>query len=239
MVKLVLPMLALLLAPAVAAELPTAADLNADPHLEGWWSFDEASGTTAADSSKNQRAGNLVGGMAFDTNSVAGRIGKALSLDGDKGVVKITGYKGVVGTGPRSLAVWIKTKSPQGEVVAWGKKDFGRMWKLCFYRKHIGANPEGGYFYMGADVHDNEWHHVAVVVREAELPNLHDDVTLYLNGEIAEIDNIGLLDLWPIETEAGQDVTIGAGFKGAVDELRIYDRALSEEEVAALHSMGN
>ena len=119
-----------------------------------------------------------------------------------------------------------------------GTRDFGRMWKLCFYRKHIGANPEGGYFYAAADVHDDEWHQVAVVIHEAELPNLHDDVTLYLDGEIAELDNIGLLDLWPIETEAGQDLTIGEGYKGAVDELRIYDRELSDEEIAALYSMG-
>ena len=187
---------------------------------------------------RKRRNGNLAGGLSFDRHSVPGRIGKALSLDGNQGVVRITGYQGVVGSGPRSVSVWIKTDNPAGEVVSWGKKDFGRMWKVCFYRNHIGANPEGGYFYAAADVHDNEWHHVAVVVHEAELPNLHDDVTLYLDGEIAEIDNIGLLDLWPIETEAGQDVTIGAGYKGAVDELRIYDRELSDEEVAVLHAMG-
>lgn len=92
---------------------------------------------------------------------------------------------------------------------------------------------------MAAGVQDGEWHHVATVVHEAELPNLHDNVTLYLDGEVAEIDDIGLLDLWPIETEAGQDVTIGVGFRGAVDELRIYNRELSDGEVAALHSMGN
>jgi concanavalin A-like lectin/glucanase superfamily protein len=229
--KLVL--LSLLLLPLIAAaELPAAANLDADPHLQGWWTFDETAGATAADSSSHKRSGKLAGG-----NSVAGRIGNALSLDEDE-VVTITGYKGVVGTGPRTIAIWMKTDSPEGEVVAWGTKDFGRMWKLCFYRKHIGANPEGGYFYMAADIHDGEWHHVAAVVHEAELPNLHDDVTLYLDGEIAEIDDIGLLDLWPIETEAGEDVTIGAGYKGAVDELRIYDRELSDEEIAALHSMG-
>ena len=225
--KLVLLSLAALL--LSAAELPSGVNLDSDPHLQGWWKLDG----TAADSSTHARGGKLAGNASF----VAGRIGQAVELDKD-GVVRIAGYKGIVGTGPRSIAVWIKTGAPEGEVVSWGLRDFGRMWKLCFYRKHIGANPEGGYFYAAADIHDNEWHHVAVVVHKAELPNLHDDVTLYLDGEIAEIDDIGLLDLWPIETEAGEDVTIGAGYKGAVDELRIYNRELSDEEVAALHAMG-
>jgi len=79
---------------------------------------------------------------------------------------------------------------------------------------------------------------VAAVVREAELPSLQNDVTLYLDGTIAEIDNIGLLDLWPIQTEPGRDVTIGEGFRGAIDDLRIYDRALSEDEVVVLFRMG-
>ena len=38
---------------------------------------------------------------------------------------------------------------------------------------------------------------------KAELPNLHDDVTLYLDGAPAEIHDIGLLDLWPIQTGTG------------------------------------
>jgi hypothetical protein len=63
---------------------------------------------------------------------------------------------------------------------------------------------------------------------------LHDDVTLYKDGEPAVIHDIGLLDLWPINTGRHLDVTIGAGIKGAIDDLRIYGRALSEEEILSL-----
>ncbi len=87
---------------------------------------------------------------------------------------------------------------------------------------------------MKAPVNDDRWHHVAVVVREASPPNLHDDVKLFLDGELAEIDDIGLLDLWPIDTGEKQDVTIGRRFKGAIDDLRIYNRPLSEDEIKAL-----
>ena len=75
---------------------------------------------------------------------------------------------------------------------------------------------------------------VAVVVEKADLPNLHDHVKLYLDGAPAEIHDIGLLDLWPIETGKELDVRIGRGFQGLIDEVRLYDRALSREEIKTL-----
>jgi len=217
---------------------PAEPDLDADPHLVGWWRFDEDAGTDAADSSKHERNGKLSGKMTFDENSVAGRVGKALRFDGGDDLVTITGYKGVTGTTPRTVSLWLKTKTPRGDLVSWGKKDFGQMWIVRFIRGHVGATPNGGYYYMADSVHDEQWHHVAVVVAKAELPNLHDDVTLYLDAKIAAIDRIGLLDLWPVETGDELDVAIGQNFKGAIDELRIYDRALSDEEVAAIYHVG-
>jgi hypothetical protein len=78
---------------------------------------------------------------------------------------------------------------------------------------------------------------MAVVVVEAELPNLHDDVRLYKDGTLAEIHDIGLLDLWPIETGNKLNVTIGRRFKGLVDDVRIYDRPLSEDEIKAIFTL--
>jgi Concanavalin A-like lectin/glucanases superfamily len=205
-----------------------------DPHLVGWWKFDEASGTCAADSSRGEHNGVLEGGLTFDQQSVPGRIGKAIQLDGAKNCIRIAGYKGVTGTRPRTLAVWIKTPASAGEVVSWGLNDHGQMWTLGFIRKHLGVTPKGGYLYMKDSISDDTWHQVVAVVLEASLPNLHDNARLYKDGEPAVIDDIGLLDLWPIETGDKQDVTIGLRFKGALDDLRIYDRVLSEDEVKAL-----
>ena len=93
--------------------------------------------------------------------------------------------------------MWIKTDAPAGEVISWGQNDHGKMWTLCFIRQGLGVTPNGGYLYMKRGIEDNAWHHVAAVVREASPPNLHDDVKLYKDGELAEIDDIGLLDLGP------------------------------------------
>jgi len=74
-----------------------AVSLDTDPNLVGWWKFDDISGTTATDSSRHKRNGQLKGRVSFKKDSVPGRIGKALKLDGDDDYVQITGYKGVTG----------------------------------------------------------------------------------------------------------------------------------------------
>lgn len=214
------------------------AELDQDPALAGWWKFDDSTGKTVADSSSHGRKGQLMGEVEFDQASVSGPVGKALKLENPDDFVQITDYKGVTGAKPRTVSAWIKTDRARGEIVSWGKDDFGKMWIFRFIRGRVGVTPNGGYYYMADTTNDNAWHHVAAVVHEAELPNLHDDVTLYLDGEIAEIHRIGLLDLWPVETGDEQDVAIGKGFKGSIDDLRIYARALSDEEIKKLHGLG-
>ena len=222
----------------LAGCLHNAIAADNDPHLVGWWKFDETSGTSAADSSKGGHNGVLEGDLTFDKQSVPGRIGNAIRFDGVKDCIRIAGYKGVTGTQPRTIAVWIKTPATTGDVVSWGLDDHGRMWTLGFIRGRMGVTPKGGYLYMKDNTGDDAWHHVAAVVLEASPPNLHDNVRIYKDGEPAEIHDIGLLDLWPVETGAQLDVTIGRRFKGAIDDLRIYDRALSDDEIKALFKTG-
>ncbi len=221
-------------AAADAAKPPT---LDTDPNLVGWWRFEETAGNTAADSSGHKRDGVLQGDLSFDKDSAPGKVGKAIRLGAKGTSVEVRDYQGIAGTRARTVAAWIKTTSAQGEIVSWGKKDFGQMFTFGYVRGRIGVTPSGGYLYMKAETENDQWHHVAVVVREAELPNLHDHVTLYLDGAPAEIHDIGLLDLWPIQTGQDLPVRIGRGFKGLLDDLRLYDRALSEEEIAAIFKL--
>ena len=210
--------------------------LDTDPHLVGWWKFDESAGKTAADSSRHRRKGALTGNLSFDNNSAEGRIGKALKLSG-RDYVEITKYKGISGNKPRTVTAWIKTKSSRGEITSWGADDFGQMWTYGFIRGRVGLTPSGGYYYINDQVHDDKWHHVAIVLLEAELPNLHDDVRLYKDGELAEIHDIGLLDLWPVNTGKDLDVRIGRRFTGLLDDVRIYDRVLSDDEIRAIFQL--
>jgi len=225
-------------APSAPADRPGPPSLDTDPHLAGWWKFDDASGTAAADSSGHGRGGALEGGLSFEKSSAPGRLGKALRFDGKGGYVRIAGYKGVTGTAPRTVAAWIRTAAPKGELVSWGLDDAGRMWILGFIRSRVGVTPRGGYLYMDAALSDDAWHHAAAVVAEAKPPNLHDHVRLYADGAPARIHDIGLLDLWPIDTGGELEVRIGRNFSGLLDDVRIYDRALSQDEVKTLAAGG-
>ena len=226
---------AVLVQPCAAKDAPKTLDNG--PHLVGWWKLDDTSGKIAADSSGHKRKGVLKGELDFAKDSAVGKIGKTLKFNAGDGYIEITKYKGVVGTHPRTVTAWIKTTTSKGEVISWGADDFGQMFTFRFHRNRLGILPNGGYYYMNDQVHDDQWHHVALVIKEAELPNLHDDAVLYKDGVVAEIHDIGLLDLWPIETGSDLDVRIGRGFKGSLDDVRIYDRVLSDEEVMALFKL--
>jgi len=222
---------------AAAAGKGKTTTLDTDPNLVGWWKFDETSGKTAKDSSKHKRNGVLKGEFSFDKASVEGKIGKALKFDGGEDLVEITKYKGISGTHARTVSAWIKTKNTRGEIISWGADDFGQMFTYTHIRGRIGLTPSGGYYYINDMSNDDKWHHMAIVVLEAELPNLHDHVRLYKNGEIAEIHDIGLLDLWPIKTGKEIDVRIGRQYNGLIDDLRIYDRPLTDDEVKAVFKL--
>jgi len=222
------------LAVAARTDETKSKSLDADPNLAGRWTFDDGAGQSVPDTSKHGRNGTLKGGLSAEKDLVPGRLGKALKLDGDDDYVEIGKYKGVTGTRPRTITAWIKTAESKGEITSWGAEDYGQMWTFCFIRGRVGVTPNGGYLYMNEQTSDDKWHHVAAVVEQAELPNLHDNVTLYRDGKLAEIHDIGLLDLWPIETGAVLDVRIGRGFKGLIDDVRIYDRALSDDEITLL-----
>jgi len=226
--------------PAMAQEAAaTAQNLDADPHLIGWWKLDESAGPRAMDSSSQGHHGALEGGLSFVTPPVPGRHGGALRFDGTDDIIRIQGFKGITGTAQRTVSAWIKTAGTSGDLVRWGADEPGQLWVFGHIRGRVGLTPRGGYLYMKAGTDDDTWHHVAVVLKASTQPNLHDDVRLFKDGAVAEIDDIGLLDLWPIETGDVMDLTIGRRFKGLIDDVRLYDRALSDAEIQRLYQAEN
>jgi hypothetical protein len=203
---------------------------DSDSRLALWLKLDEAEGKSAADSSGRGRNGTLHG----EAEWVAGRTGQALRLNGKKAFVEISGYKGISGAQPRTVAAWIRTKVSHGEIIVWGQDDAGMMWTFGFIRGHVGVTPKGGYLCMKEEIHDGKWHHVAVVLAGGDPPNLQNDVKLYLDGKPADIHSVGLLDLLPIDTGGEMDIQIGKGFEGCLDDVRLYGRVLSKDEITAL-----
>ena len=211
-----------------------------DPGTIGLEAHYEFEGT-ANDSSVNGLHGTIMG----EPNFVAGRLGQAISLDGVGDYVEITGYKGICIADPNdpnsvqpafSITAWVNT-SGNGDIMGWGSTP-GGVSRVEFRINEDRLRCESGGNVQGDNtLPDNEWIHVAVTVKENATIS-YPDVKLYLNGQD---DTRKTTDPDALNVVAGYDVTIGRRhsaaqrwYSGLIDEVRIYERALSDAEVAWL-----
>jgi regulation of enolase protein 1 (concanavalin A-like superfamily) len=195
----------------------------------------------ATDSSGNANDGTLMGDATFD----AGAIGQAVALDGDGDYVNVDGYKGINAVGgvqqPFTIANWFKTTS-NGEMVTWGTNAGGQRlsWRIDGGRlrtEHGSGNLRGNTY-----VDDGEWHHGALVVNEGanlRVPN----TLLYVDG-VQDSTFSGSDNTYNLTASA--DVAIGMRathgdrfFPGSIDDVRIYDYALTYGNIRHLAGVGD
>jgi len=212
----------------------------ADP--VAYWKFNEGADATAGDSSVHGHAGTLTNFDTDDSQWVAGVEGTALAFDDVNDFVVATGYQGVTGTAPRSMSAWIKVPESAGDesIISWGDDDTGVKWHFRIQTGNgqpgaIRVEVSGGYIVGSTDVRDGQWHHVAAVFGEDASPNVND-VLLYVDGQP---DGQSAAQGQAVDTAAGANVRIGQDhanryFNGTMDEVMIYDRALSPGDVAGM-----
>ena len=210
------------------------------------WSLDEHSGSVAAES-----FGGYDGILHnFYTNDIqwrAGYINNALGFDGINDYVEIVGYKGVNGTASRTVTAWIKT-SMTGEIISWGNNFAGEKWIFRVQDSNgspgaIRVEVSSGYIVGTTDVCDGLWHHVAAVLVDDGSPDV-SEILLYVDGSL---ESVSASLAHPIQTAAAENVAIGVFlasgryFNGKIDDVWIYERALTASEIAniALHGQYN
>ena len=167
-------------------------------------------------------------------------------FDGIDDRVDIEGYAGLGGRQPRTVMAWIKTSERSGSamtILAWGTPDPGRYFALGLEPGgRLNVTCSGGSTVAGGGlIGDARWHHVAAVLdpMQSDVSRV-SDIRLYVDGR-----RRGLYDLieHDIDTGREQNVRIGAGhgpvapfgFGGIVDEVRVYDMALSMETIAQIY----
>jgi len=203
--------------------------------------FDESSGTTAEDSSGNEHHGTLYGDPAWQPG--AGRMGGALQFDGIDDIVAIDDFYGITGQDSRTVAAWIKTDFDSFEdIVAWGSEVTGRRWSLVAgpMSGSFGVYVVDGYIFGMTNVCDGEWHHIAAALENDGSPDV-DEVRLYADGK-AETT---VFFSKQVVTAAGYVVTVAyfndeqdRYFEGLIDEVAIFDFALSDEQISRLCHVG-
>ncbi len=206
-----------------------------DEALQLHLKFNETSGDTAYDNSIYWRPGTLVNAPAWDL----GHSGGALSFDGTNDYVEVSGYQGIPGGASRTCMAWIKTASVSGEIITWGEEYDGGRWVIRVNEGgQLRAEVQGGNIIGTTVINNDTWHHVAVVVADDGSPDIAE-AQLYVDGQLETISSFADE---PINSGSAEDVKIGAYlaaggpryFQGLIDEVRIYDTALTEQEIQSL-----
>ncbi len=209
----------------------------ADEALHLHLALDETSGDMANDSSIYWRSGQLVNDPVWSS----GYTGGALSFDGTDDYVEIPGYKGITGTSGRTCMAWIQTAgTQQGTIISWGTEQAGQKWMFRIESNGtLGVGVWNGYINSAAAIDDGQWRHVAAVLNDDGNPNV-SEILLYIDGVL---QSASASNTQAINTTARQNVLIGTSenagvngtyFNGRIDEVRIYDRPLSEAEIQEL-----
>jgi hypothetical protein len=214
-------------ASAVLALGGGAAAAAGAPGLVAAYGLEEGAGLVAADGSGNGRAGTLAGGASW----TAGRFGNGLTLDGVSGRVDLPALGTFYDAG-FTLEAWVKPRTSGGDQAVlgtWVSADGGgpMIWidhVVGRYRLTFNKGAVADYLDSGRSPTPGQWQHLAAT---------YDGTTarFYVDGvEVAARTfggNAGDSNTWRI----GAYGAPAGFFDGAVDEIRVYDRALTAAEV--------
>ncbi len=218
---------------------PIAADpWQLEDGLSGSWPLD---GNIDTAPSREKLAGRLEGNARF----VDSPFRKAVALDGDDGSVVIPYDNALnVGEGDFTVALWILPRQlRRAGIVSAGAHSRARGWYLGMPDQKgvleidtFGPDdkPNGSVSSPPGVVRADVWQHVAAVVRRGK-----QETRLYINGYPVAKGQIGSanLDTPNVNLYLGR-VPGAQTFRGELDEVRIYRRALDEAEIQTLLQPG-
>lgn len=198
--------------------------------LIGWWKFDETEGTTAKDSSGNHHDGKLNGNAKW----APGRNGSALALDGKGSFVQIADKSAFDLGGEMTIAGWINLHSVSADWMAIVTKG-DSAWRLSTAAKEnhllfaVNRSDTPAFVSGRTPLAFDEWHHVAAVYEGST-------VRLYVDGQPdGETPWTGGISKNDADVLVGENVEQpNRCFDGLMNNLRIYNCALSENEIKSL-----
>jgi hypothetical protein len=218
------------------------------PGLVGWWR-----GNGNASDAAGPNAGTLVNGA---TASASGKVGQAFTLDGVDDYIGPLGttasYAFIENTGTFTVEAWIKLDDPnaltqqaitaqttttieKGHFFIWDNLSGQKRLRLALMRE-INGSPAIDVSTPPNVITDANWHHVAAVGTGATVDFFVDGTRYITNGVIAT-GPTGSASR-PLDIGRTPAASIQCPFDGQIDEVGIYDRALSTSEIRAIYNAG-
>lgn len=241
----------------VAASLLAPACAPVPPDMTAWWPLDETSGTTATDIWVNGNHGTLAGPVGWTS---AGKVGGAHYFAGtNASYIDVPNAPSLnYGTGDFAVDAWVRLSGNAADGLGTralvdkrqpvGKRHQG------YHLYHTGSSSSSGgggsstvgiqladgtgfsnyYGSVSPSINDGNWHHVAATVKRSAGPN--PGVRVYVDGVLiassptarpGSVTNTSHLRL-------GANAFGGQAFKGWLDEVQLYARALDAAEIQAI-----
>lgn len=221
---------------AVPALLVLCGSASSDVPTQGlisYWTFDEGGGTTAYDSAGNNH------GTVYGATWTTGQINGALSFQRVGDYVEVSDSPILNTTNQITLSAWINENS----VGIWRFAKIiskGADYYTPHYELYSGSSQNKYVFIVHTGSVEHVVSNVDAMTGWVHLVGTYDgsEMKIYINGSL---DNVKALT-GPIST-ANNPLYIGKRqndyeryFNGSIDDVRIYDRALSPEEIQELYA---
>jgi hypothetical protein len=196
-----------------------------DPNLLGWWTFDEGTGMSAVDWSGHGNHGALIG----DPQWADAYFGLGLDLDGTDAVD--TGNTANLET--FTIATWVSSPAAPALIGGTGPVQREQNYQIIWDHaadtfRGAAAMVAGGAWHAASfgPLKANTWYHLAATFDGTALTTYKDGVLITDNTEAA-----GTPGLETASLKLGRHAIAENFFKGVIDDVRVYDRALSEDEI--------
>ncbi len=221
---------------ASAAAATDAAKFDNVANLTGYWTFNETSVGTAADSSITANNGTATNSPTIDATHT--NYGNALSLTAASSQYVVTGSAGPTGTAARTIEAWIKSSSTGAySLFSYGVNSTGQQISFADENNVLGIRASNAtIFYTATGLNNGSWHHVAMVIPSAATVG---DVRFYMDGVQLTSVSSSSSTATAINTSATNPINIGrlySGFdyfNGIIDDVKVYSTARTNAQIAA------
>ncbi len=201
--------------------------------LVGHWKFDDGSGTIARDASGNHYDGILIHPDKLEW--VEGKLGGALSFDGASAYVDLSGSAtDLAAMSDYTVSVWLTGYASEGGQVAMSWSDGWNRVQLELHNGQIahgqlnGGSWEGVYS-AALDWDPAEWYHVVWMKQGDVRKGYRDGVELLNSSQYLAVGPVDIIN--PVTMIHVGALTTEQFFVGDIDDLRLYDEVLSEEDI--------
>lgn len=200
--------------------------------MADWWQ-----GEGNANDSEGVNNGTLVGGVSF----IPGEVGQAFLFDGSSGYVSIpdsTSLDSFVTNITIELWLQVNQTTPNSDWrgivskgnTSWRLQGVQGSGTIDFAANGLSTDLQGT-----RNVNDGQWHHVAAVYDST-------NIYLYIDGTLdVSTPATGLItqNSFPVCLGENPDAPLPYYFNGAEDEVTLYNRALSSQEIQTIYQAGS